>query len=628
MTRSGQPRASPRRRLRAIGDLAGYAFHIMIAPWPFFGVVLIVLGIVGGLAPIAQIAVIARLIDTLTTLPRANAGLRSGELAALLRPIFPWLGLLIGLRVISALISTQTFQRYLASLMNERVQERIHQSLLRKALASRLEVFESAAYYDTLQLARRALQSGRIITELTDMQLLIALTFSCVGVLVALARVHWSLPAIVLLGYLIVSALFLRLSWNIVHLNEILNTLHRRATYWRDLVTRRESATEVRLFQLGDHLVAGWLDQMDQLNRQIAAARSRVIARIFPAVTVENAIYCVVALLILRGAQQNALSAGVFVALFYALLQLRGNFVALRLLFSRSQQFYADLRHSHTFRGLPGEERREGSAVALPLRDGIRFENVSFCYPGSTQPALVDVALHIRPGERIALVGENGAGKSTLAKLLLGLYQPTSGRIIVDGTDLSTVAPAAWRAHVGGVLQDFMRYALTARENIGVGCLDRIDDRAAIEQAAQLSSAAGLIAALPQGYDTLLSKEFAGGQDLSLGQWQKLALARAYLRDAPILVLDEPTAALDAITEREVYRQFLALAQAKTVLLISHRVGSARLADRIIVLQHGRLVQQGPHDELVAYDGPYAELYRLQAARYQDEEVRSATQTA
>ncbi len=359
---------------------------------------------------------------------------------------------------------------------------------------------------------------------------------------------------------------------------------------------------------------------MEQLNQHIATARNWVIIQLFPSIVAENIVYGAVAVFMLMAAQRNGLTPGTFVALFYALLQLRGNLVTIRLLLSRSQDFYADLRHGNKFLQIPSEERQGKQAVTFPLREGIRFEQVSFRYPGVEQPALADIQLHIRQGERIAIVGENGAGKSTFAKLLLGLYEPTSGRIAVDGIDLRAITPSAWHASAGAVMQDFMRYALTAGENIAVGNLDHSGGQAAIEAAAKLSAAAEVIGALPQGYNTLLSKEFEGGQDLSLGQWQKLAIARAYLRDAPILVLDEPAAALDAITEREVYRQFLALAQSKTVLLISHRVGSARLADRIIVVEHGRIVQQGTHDELVSCDGPYADLYKLQAAWYQDED--------
>jgi ATP-binding cassette subfamily B protein len=228
------------------------------------------------------------------------------------------------------------------------------------------------------------------------------------------------------------------------------------------------------------------------------------------------------------------------------------------------------------------------------------------------------VNLEIRPGERLALVGENGAGKSTLARLLLGLYEPTAGRVLVDGIDLRKIDPRAWRAQAAAVFQSFVRYQLTARENIGFGEPRFLQEEERLVTAARQSGAHDVVQPLPAGYETLLGKGFAEAQDLSPGQWQKLALARAYLRDAQVLVLDEPAASLDALAEQEVYRQFSEVSEGKSMLLISHRLGSARLADRIVFLERGRVVQVGSHEELIARGGPYAELYGLQAEWYRE----------
>lgn len=247
----------------------------------------------------------------------------------------------------------------------------------------------------------------------------------------------------------------------------------------------------------------------------------------------------------------------------------------------------------------------------------IRFEQVTFAYPHTAESVLRGISFTLQPGERIALVGANGAGKSTLAKLLLGLYQPTSGRITIDGVDLATLPPHWWYTQATAVFQNYAQYELTVQENIGFGNLSFLEDRWAIQTAAARSGADAVVAMLPSGYDTFLGKAYdEQGEDLSIGQWQKLALARAYLRDATVLVLDEPTAVLDARAEVDVYRQFRDAAQGRTTLLISHRLGSARLADRILVIDQGQITEEGRHEELIAQGGRYAELYSIQAAWY------------
>jgi ATP-binding cassette subfamily B protein len=247
----------------------------------------------------------------------------------------------------------------------------------------------------------------------------------------------------------------------------------------------------------------------------------------------------------------------------------------------------------------------------------IHFARVTFAYPGAARPVLDEIDLILQPGERVALVGENGAGKTTLAKLLLGLYQPTAGRILIDGVDLADLDLEWWRRRAAAVFQDYVKYELTVGENIGFGDVSRLNDTPAIRTAAARSGADAVVTELPLGYQTMLGKAYdEAGHDLSIGQWQKLAIARAYLRDAAVLVLDEPTAALDARAEVEVYRRFRDMAEGKTVLLISHRLGSARLADRIIVLEHGRIVEEGSHAELVARGGRYATMYTAQAQWY------------
>jgi ABC-type multidrug transport system fused ATPase/permease subunit len=259
-----------------------------------------------------------------------------------------------------------------------------------------------------------------------------------------------------------------------------------------------------------------------------------------------------------------------------------------------------------------------GSATHGPdPADGLRFEDVSFRYLGAATPAVAHVNLHIPPGSKLALVGENGAGKTTLIKLLTRLYEPTEGVIRLDGLDLRDWDADALRKRIGVIFQDFIRYQLRVGENIGVGHVESVDDRASWQRAAHKGMADAFIAKLPEGYETQLGRWFGGGQELSVGQWQKIALSRAFMREeADILVLDEPTSAMDAEAEAEVFQRFRALSERRMGIVISHRFSTVRMADQIVVLVDGRIVEQGSHDQLIALNGRYARLFELQAEGY------------
>jgi ATP-binding cassette, subfamily B, bacterial len=264
-----------------------------------------------------------------------------------------------------------------------------------------------------------------------------------------------------------------------------------------------------------------------------------------------------------------------------------------------------------------------GTAIAVParFRRGIELRNVGFSYVGREKPVLEDVSFSIAPGQVVALVGENGAGKTTLVKLLSRLYDPTAGQILVDGIELRAFDVDEWRRRIAVVLQDFVEYAMPVRENIGVGWLPFIEDREAVRAAAVSAGADTVVARLPEGYETMLGREFrsigSDGVNLSGGEWQRMALARAFIREeAQLLILDEPTAALDARAEHEIFLRFKALTEGRATLLISHRFSTVRMADHIVVLDGGRIVEQGSHEALVAGGGMYARLYAMQAERY------------
>ena len=258
----------------------------------------------------------------------------------------------------------------------------------------------------------------------------------------------------------------------------------------------------------------------------------------------------------------------------------------------------------------------ERRTLPKPIVSGFRFENVGFRYPGSQRWAVRGLTFAFEPHERIALVGENGAGKTTLVKLLARLYDPDEGRALLDGVDLRDYDLESLRRNIGIIFQDFVRYDFILRENIGVSQIEALGDEARIREAAQRSLADSVVQRVPQGYDQMLGKRFDNGVELSGGEWQKVALARAYMRDAQVLILDEPTAALDARAEYEVFLRFAELTKGRMAVLISHRFSTVRMADRILVLKSGELVDDGTHDDLVARGGLYAELFSLQAAGY------------
>jgi ATP-binding cassette subfamily B protein len=264
-------------------------------------------------------------------------------------------------------------------------------------------------------------------------------------------------------------------------------------------------------------------------------------------------------------------------------------------------------------------EQSTGSAVHGPdPGDGIRFERVSFSYPGATEPTLSDISLHLPPGGSLALVGENGSGKTTLIKLMTHLYEPSSGRILFEGRDVREWDEQALRTRIGVIFQDFARYQLQVGENVGAGDEPHFEDESRWREAAGKGQAAEFIGQLPQGYRTQLGKWFRDGRELSGGQWQKIALSRAFMRTrADVLVLDEPTAAMDARAEAEVFEHFRQLSAGRITILISHRFSTVRMADRIAVLERGRIIEQGSHAELMALRGHYAQLFSLQARGYQ-----------
>ena len=595
--------------------LAVFSYRTFIAPWPPFVIFMAVTAVVAALIPSVLVFATTGLIDAVTE--RAADGDFEGRLLVqLIVPFLPWLALLLVVRALAGLTGADPMHRFMGKQLGLRSMKRLEDSLYGKAVTTRLEWFEHPRYYDSLQRAVEAMDEQMQSWALLQIQGMVVIAATAIGALVALAGVHWSVPFLMILasGVLLLSHGIQTKRYVDVDYSQ--TSARRRKEYWAKLLTERPPAAEVRLFGLVSHIVASWRKTTFGMLKEKAALRRRNLSLGIPSSLASATLFAIVLVSLVLAANAGGVTAGAIVAYLYITQWYINRISEMHWRVRSLQDFVAKMQYMPQFLELEQTDRKGGAPAPSSIQRGVRLEGVEFAYPGNSEPTLESIDLELRSGETVALVGENGAGKTTLTKLLLGLYAPTAGRIVVDGTDFRDLDLASWRDRVGAVFQDYMTYAFTARENVGFGRVERLDDLEAIESAAAKSGAKRVVEDLASGWETVLGREFKGGRDLSRGQWQTLAIARLYVRNAELLVLDEPTSALDPLAEVEVYRQFLELSEDKTVLLISHRLGSARLADRVVFMKDGRIVEDGTHDELVAAEGAYAELFEMQAEWY------------
>lgn len=560
-----------------------------------------------GLFPLAEVHALRRLIETAGLIVAGSAPVADGLAWGLALAL---LAILHAAVVHVREIVDRRHQEVLGNYLEERC--------LQQAQSMPLEWFEHDKHYDLLHLVRRR-SVGRLGATTSFLTRSLSDIVTMASLLIYLGQFHWGLPLLLALGSTPGALLRELINRQRYLMDRAQAPDERRFGVYIDLLTGRHSAAEIRLFSLGKWL----LDQAGQLRRSLHKERLQLAAREARLTVVSdgmNGLTHVAALGLSVGLLVNGhISIGAAAALFAAIETFQITFFGLIWCGS---MLYNSLRYLEDYFVLMGNPRldlKAGRKLDQPLAAPIVLENLSFTYPGAERPALSDLNLELRPGERIALVGENGAGKTTLVKLLMGLYRPTSGRILVDGVDLTDIAPADWHRKFGTVFQTYQRYQTTVQENITFGWLEGAEDREHLRAVLTRSGAQEVVAELPQGLSTRLGKEYHAGAELSVGQWQKLAIARAYFRPAEILILDEPASALDAKAEAAVYRHFADLAHGRTAILISHRLASCQIADRILVLREGRLVEQGTHDALLASGGEYAELYGLQAAAYRED---------
>ncbi|MFL5359647.1 MAG: ABC transporter ATP-binding protein [Myxococcales bacterium] len=523
------------------------------------------------------------------------------------------------LMVVSTVLSR--CQSLLRDLMRASLGNHVNVLILEKAATLDLRHFEDADTYDKMQNARReaSIRPLSLVLQLASLvqQLLILATYAAL-----LARLSWWSTLVIVAASLPAFVAEARFSGESFRLNSWRAPEGRRQNYLEWIITRDSHVKEVKLFGLAPLILSryrAYFEKFYSEDRKLAL-RKTWAGLVLGALSL-LAFYASYLYMADRAARARITLGD----LTLYLAAFRQGQQAIQSALASIGGLYEDgLFVSNLFAFLDLEstgERPRGKPRALPAARShtVEFEDVSFQYPGADRPALTGVTLRIEPGEKLALVGDNGAGKSTLIKLLLRLYEPSGGRILYGGIDLRDIDPRSLRDRIGILFQDFVRYQFTAQENVGLGQVQAIGERPRIETAIDRAGARGVIEELPRKLDTMLGGWFEEGHELSGGQWQKIALARAFMReDAELLVLDEPTASLDAEAEHDLFQRLKALAKDRSAILISHRFSTVRTADRIAVLQGGRISELGSHEELIARNGRYAHLFRLQASGYVD----------
>ncbi|HVN45340.1 MAG TPA: ABC transporter ATP-binding protein [Steroidobacteraceae bacterium] len=518
--------------------------------------------------------------------------------------------------LVAAIAAAQRGLSLCQSLLRAQLGQRVNVMILEKALSLELQHFEDSEFYDKLTRARRE-ASTRPLSLVTRTFGLVQNGVSLASYGVLLAHFSpWAVAILLLAGFpaFVAEAKF---SGDAFRLFRWRSPETRMQIYLETVIAREDHAKEVMLYRLGPRLLERYRDIFRRLYAEDRALTMRRDLWGFALGSIATAALYGAYAWIALAAVRRTISVGqmtMYVALFR-----QGQAAVSAMLAAVGGMYEDNLYLSTLYEYLETEvPAPKGNALRGPRpEDGVRFEDVSFTYPGSEQPALEHIDLHLTPGSSLALVGENGSGKTTLIKLLTRLYAPTSGRIRLDGRDLAEWEEGALRERIGVIFQDFARYQMLVGENVGAGDERFFEDEERWRAAAVKGQASEFIDTLPAGYRTQLGKWFRDGRELSGGQWQKIALSRAFMRTrADILVLDEPTAAMDAQAEAEVFEHFRQLARERITILISHRFSTVRMADQIAVLNHGRIVERGSHEELMRLNGRYAHLFTLQARGY------------
>ncbi|HEY9677604.1 MAG TPA: ABC transporter ATP-binding protein [Drouetiella sp.] len=603
---------------RALRVMAGTprALRLIFKSSPRLASALVVSNVLLGLVPLAELWMVKLIVDAVATCFKAGAPVEQTQVIHLL-------GALALIRILNNSLEPTT--RLLQEQLGDSLVHDVNLMILNKANSLvDISVFENAAFHDKLTQAQQ--EAGyRPLTLLTNLTVIsrcaIALC-SLLGVIFALQPLLAIMVLVLALPNLIIQFKIQNEIWAI---NNFETPEVRRMRYFSQVLTDLGAASELRLFNLGDLFINKYKERFREFRASHAKLRIRhwqlnfILANIAAIGLIATYAYVAISAL------QNKISIGTLSLYMTAAMQIEMQLEG--LVWSTATLYHGNLFINNLFDFLDLESpvalAPKETALQIPakLQKGIRFENVSFKYPQAERFVFENLSFELGAGESIALVGENGAGKTTIVKLLSRLYEPTSGRILVDDIDLREYDIESWRKNLAVIFQDYARFHITARENVGVGNVEFIEDLERIQAAAAKGAATGIIEKLPEKYDTTLGKWFSGldnGTDLSGGEWQKIAISRAFMRDsnAQLLILDEPTSALDAQAEYDIYLQFHELTKGKTTFLISHRFSTVRMADTVLVIDKGQIIERGSHNDLMIKDGEYARLYRMQADRY------------
>lgn len=567
------------------------------------------LTIIQGLLPLMVLLLTKYIVDSVTT------GINSNDKQQALQDSLFYIGLTALIYLLN--VVCQSVAQYAKDYQAQLSADYVYEKLQKKSLELDLEHLENPGYFDKLQRARTE-ASFRPLRIVNNLARLFQSAMSIILIAGLLISFHWIIGIILLIATL--PDVFIRIKYagKQYTLDNEQTQTERKTGYYNWMLTTLRYAKEVRLFNLGDLFINRFKSlRLTLRDQKFGLIREKTLAEITVRLFGGILIYASFGFIVYQTFYKKV-TVGEMVIFFMAFQRGMG---FLRELLSGMAGLYEDnlyISNLHEFFSLSSGKKKTNKLQITGIKQTakISFDKLCFIYPGSSVNVLKNIDLEIKPNEKIALVGENGAGKTTLVKLLCRLYTPSSGVISVDREEISSIPRAELREKISVVFQDYAPYNLTAKENIWLGDITKEFDLEKIKEAARKSGINNKIESLPKGYETLLGKFFEKGEELSIGEWQKMALARAFWRDSQIIVLDEPTSALDPKAEYEMFKQFCEIARDKTAIIISHRLSTIRMVDRVYVLHNAGIVEQGTHAELMSLGGKYAEMFNLQARNY------------